>query len=192
MSSKSSAFAHDHFLLNPLLEQKHMEYGSLSVKSLFTENDTFIINLFTLQSALWNYFFLLNIIDEFVSVKWSCRKFEVSPFDNILNHPSLAFSLQQVWYHPVKMALSVLYIFFGNLKGNLDLMQNLINILSTCLSILLYVSSVTFTWLFESCLHVEKTVESHLGFRRSSRYDGLIPSSQTPSRTENYMVLTKT
>ena len=169
-----------------------MEYGSLSVKSLFTENDTFIINLFTLQSALWNYFFLLNIIDEFVSDKWSCRKFEVSPFDNILNHPSLAFSLQQVWYHPVKMALSVLYIFFGNLKGNLDLMQNLITILSTCLSILLYVSSVTFTWLFESCLHVEKTVESHLGFRRSSRYDGLIPSSQTPSRTENYMVLTKT
>lgn len=115
-----------------------MEDGSLSVKSLFTENDAFIINLFTLQSALWNLFFLLHIIDEFVSDKWSCRKFEVSPFDNIVNHPSLAFCLQQVWYHPVKMAL-------GNLKGNLDLMQNLINILSTCLSILLYVSSVTFT-----------------------------------------------
>lgn len=29
-----------------------MEDGSLSVKSLFTENDAFIINLFTLQSAL--------------------------------------------------------------------------------------------------------------------------------------------
>lgn len=29
-----------------------MEDGSLSLKSLFTENDTFIINQFTLQSVL--------------------------------------------------------------------------------------------------------------------------------------------
>ena len=63
----------------------------------FTENDTFIINLFTLQSVLWNLFVLLDIIDEFVSDKWSCRKFELSPFDNIVKHPSPAFSLQQVW-----------------------------------------------------------------------------------------------
>lgn len=70
-----------------------MEDGSLRVKSLFTKNDTFIINLFILQSVLWNLFFLLDIIDEFISDKWSCSKFEVSPFDNIINHPSLAFSL---------------------------------------------------------------------------------------------------